>query len=192
MIMITCGHVATKLITLKLLLELIACLELLQKITHIPIDDIHPELDDSPLLGLNDYRKFQMLLGMLQWMVTVGKPGLSATVASLNCFVTCTREHHLQLAAQVFGYVKTVLHTKITIDSRPIDFKHDTLAFQVLRPDFLQDYPDTSEKISTNFPSVFETILQSHFLVDSDHDPDQVTCRSLAGLIDFIGSTPTT
>lgn len=63
--------------------------------TPLPIDDTHPELDESPLLGLNDHRKFQMLLGMLQWIVTVGKPELSATVASLNRFGVCPCERHL-------------------------------------------------------------------------------------------------
>ena len=34
--------------------------------TPLPVDETHPEQDDSPTLGLNDHHKFQMLLGMLQ------------------------------------------------------------------------------------------------------------------------------
>ena len=33
--------------------------------TPIPVTDCHPELDESPLLELDDHRKYQMLLGML-------------------------------------------------------------------------------------------------------------------------------
>ena len=35
--------------------------------TPLPVDDCHPELDDSALLDLDDHRRYQMLLGMLQW-----------------------------------------------------------------------------------------------------------------------------
>ena len=83
---------------------------LVKESTPLLAEDTHPQLDKSPLLGLNDNSKFQMLLGMLQWMVTVGQPDLSATVASLNRFGACPRERHLQLAIRVFGYVKTVAH----------------------------------------------------------------------------------
>ena len=64
----------------------------------MPITDCHPELDTSPLLDLDDHRKYQMLLGMLQWMITIGKPKISQLVSSLNCFDACPREGRLDLA----------------------------------------------------------------------------------------------
>ena len=39
--------------------------------TPLPITDCDPEVDTSPLFGLEDHRKYQMLLGMLQWLVTI-------------------------------------------------------------------------------------------------------------------------
>ena len=44
--------------------------------TPLPVTDCHPEMDESPLLGLDDHRKFQMLLGILQLMVILGRPEL--------------------------------------------------------------------------------------------------------------------
>jgi hypothetical protein len=44
--------------------------------THMPVNDCHPELDTSFPLELHNHRIFQMLLGMLQWMVIIGKPEL--------------------------------------------------------------------------------------------------------------------
>ena len=44
--------------------------------TQISVTECHPELDTLPLLGLDDRRKYQMLLGILQWMLTIGKPEL--------------------------------------------------------------------------------------------------------------------
>ena len=44
--------------------------------TPLPVTDCHPEFDTTPLLGLDDHRKFRMLLGMLQWLVILGRPEL--------------------------------------------------------------------------------------------------------------------
>ena len=52
--------------------------------TPLPVTDCHPEVDTSPLLGLEDHRKFQMLLGMLQWLVTICRPDLCCLVSSSN------------------------------------------------------------------------------------------------------------
>ena len=39
--------------------------------TPLPVTDCYPELDEYPLLGLDDHRKFQMILGMLQCLVMI-------------------------------------------------------------------------------------------------------------------------
>ena len=85
--------------------------------TPLPVTERHPKLYKSTVLGIDDHRKFQMLLGMLQWMVTIGKPKLCQVVSSLDCFGTCPREGHLYLAVRAFGYVKTTLNKQIPIDS---------------------------------------------------------------------------
>ena len=60
--------------------------------TPLPVTDSHPELDDSPFLGLKNHRKFQMLLEMLQWLVTISRPVSSCLVATLNRFGACPRQ----------------------------------------------------------------------------------------------------
>ena len=158
--------------------------------TPLPVKDCHPEMDTSPLLGLADHRKFQMLLGMLQWLVTIGRPDLGPVVSSLNRFGACPREYHLELAVRVFGYSKTCPDEQIAIDSRPMIFKRDELDYTVLIPDFLKDYPEASEEMDPGFPPSFGPILETTILVDSDHAHDKKTRRSLTGLIVFVGSTP--
>ena len=129
---------------------------------------------------------------MLQWMVIVRKPDLSVTVVSFNLFGACPREYHLQLAIRVFGYVKTITHKKIAIESHPMDFSRDTPEYKKLRPDFLQDYPDATEEIDTHFPYMFGPVLQSTFFVESNHAHDKFTRKSLTGFIGFVGSIPVT
>ena len=59
-----------------------------------------------------------MLLGMLQWMVTIDRPELCQLVAFLNYFGECSRERNLDLVVQAFGYIKTILNKKIAINFR--------------------------------------------------------------------------
>ena len=107
----------------------------------MPVSDFHPELDTSNLLELDDHRTFQMLLGMLQWMVIIGNPELYQLVACLNLFGACPRETHLDLAVRSFGYVKTTLHQQIAIDSRHMQFERSTPNFEKLRPNFSKILP---------------------------------------------------
>lgn len=158
--------------------------------TPLPVEDCHPELDDSPLLGIDDHRKFQMLLGMLQWLMSIGRPDLSPLVSSLNRYGACPREGHLQLAIRAFGFVKTTLNESIAIDHRPMEYSRSNPVYEDLIPDFLQDYPDASEEIDPSLPEPFGPPLQTTILVDSDHAHDKKTRRSLTGLLAFVGSTP--
>ena len=93
--------------------------------TPLPVKECHPEMDTSPLLGLDDHRKFQMLLGMLQWLVTIGRPDLCTVVSSLNRFGACPREFHLDLAVRCFGFIKTTINKQIAIDHRPMKYTRD-------------------------------------------------------------------
>ena len=94
-----------------------------------------------------------MLLGMLQWLVTICRPDLCNVVASLNRFGTCPRENHLDLAVRCFGYLKQVPDPRIAIDYRPLVFDRTVPNFQKLIPDFLKDYPHAKEEIDSNFPN---------------------------------------
>ena len=38
--------------------------------TSLPSTECNPEMDDAPLLDLNGHRKYQMVLGMLQWLMS--------------------------------------------------------------------------------------------------------------------------
>ena len=149
----------------------------------------HPETDTSPLLGVEKHRHYQMLLGMIQWLVTIGRPDLTNAAASLSRFGACPREGHLDLALHVFGFLKQFPIRHIAIDPRPLNYQRKA-KWQKLKIDFAMDYPDASEEIDSKLPDAYGEPLQSSIQVDADHAHDLVTRRSLTGLIAFIGSTP--
>ena len=127
--------------------------------TPLPVTDCHPELDTTPLLGLDDHRKFLILLGMLQWLVILGRPELCQLVSSLNQFGACPMEGHLDLAVRSFGYVKTTINVHIAIDSRLMEVAHAHPNFKMIIPDFIRDYPDAKEELD---PGFFCSLWPSH------------------------------
>jgi len=149
----------------------------------------HPETDTSPLLDTRRHRHFQMLLGMIQWLCTIGRPDLCHAAASLSRFGACPREGHLDLALHVFGYIKMFSNRQIAIDARPLNYSRSA-NWNKLKVDFAMDYPDASEEIDPKFPKAYGDPLTTTIMVDADHAHDLVTRRSLTGLLAFIGSTP--
>ena len=156
--------------------------------TPLP-EGCHPELDDSTLLTDAGVRKYQMLIGMAQWACTIGRLDIAFAVSSLSRFSAAPRQHHLELALYMFGYLKKSLNRRIVLDSRPL-LVDDTLRNDSFHPDFLEDYPDAKEDVGTDFPVEFGRELETSVFFDADHAHDHVTRRSISGLIVFVGSTP--
>ena len=119
----------------------------------MPVTECYHELDKTYLLELDDHRKYQMMLGMLQCMVTIGRPEVYQVVSILDRFGSFPREGHLDLLVRCFGYIKTTINKHITIDYIPIQFNMTAPNFTKLIPDFLKDYYDSKEEMDEIFPA---------------------------------------
>ena len=90
--------------------------EYLSKVsTSLPTTDCHLETDKFPILKLDYHMQYQILVGMLQQIVFIGRPELIQLVTSLNRFGACLREAHLDIVVRAFGYLRTTLHKVIVI-----------------------------------------------------------------------------
>ena len=64
----------------------------------------HPECDESDFLVGEDISKYQMMVGCLNWLVTLGQYDVHYTAATMACYYGMTpREGHMRQ-----GYVKGV------------------------------------------------------------------------------------
>ena len=153
----------------------------------------HPELDDSQILNDEDHTKYQMLIGMLNWIVTIGRLDIAFATSSLSRFVACPRKGHLDRALYVFGYLKKRPNRRIRIDSRdPIIVENgaETQLDIDYQQKFHDQYPDAEESLDDKVPKPILDELQITAYVDSDHAHDKATRRSITGLIIFVGRTP--
>ena len=130
-----------------------------------------------------------MLIGMAQWASTIGQLDVVFAVSSLRRFSVAPREHHLALTLHLFGYLNNNPYKRIVLDSRLL-IVDDGLRSDSFHPDFLDDYSDATEDVTSDFPTAYGTELKTAVFFDVDHAHDHITRRSISGLIVFVGSTP--
>ena len=71
----------------------------------------------------------------------------------------------------IFGYLKRAPSPVICIDSKPLEYER-IAGFDLMIPDFLQDYPESYEEINDNLLKAFGPVLETTIMVDSDHAHD--------------------
>jgi hypothetical protein len=151
----------------------------------------HPELDTSELLSDDEHKKYQMLIGMLIWIVVIGRLDVCHATSSLSRFTACPRKGHLERAIHIFGFLKKRPNRRIVVDSRDPIFEFCELEFEKdYVAELKEHYPDAVEEIDRKIPEPLFDELAITVFVDSDHAHDVVTRRSVTGLIIFVGRTP--
>ncbi len=155
---------------------------------------IKPEMDDSPLLDHKDHRKYQQLIGILQWLITCGRMDIMQAVNSLSRFSAAPRANHLPMVARVFGYLYRFPKNSIEINVVPHQ-PGGTVTIPYQTKDATQwehIYPGACEEIDPRFPKPLGAPLSSGIYFDSNHAHDERNRRSVTGILAFVAGTPIT
>ena len=65
----------------------------------------HPELDDTELLDEEDTAKYQSLIGVLQWTISLGRFDIATAVMTMSSFRAMPRTGHLERVKRICGYL---------------------------------------------------------------------------------------
>ena len=65
-----------------------------------------PELDVSDELGPDEASYYQSLIGILRWMVELGRVDLNCEVSMMSSHLALPRKGHLEQLFHMFGYLK--------------------------------------------------------------------------------------
>ena len=65
----------------------------------------HPELDKSSLLDTDGIKKYQSLIGAMQWAVSLGRLDITTAVMTMSGFQVTPRKGHLDRLKQIYGYL---------------------------------------------------------------------------------------
>jgi hypothetical protein len=164
------------------------CETTFRKVT-VPHDPLyHAELDNSKLISAKEQSKYRSLLGSANWMVTLGRFDIHFAVNTLAQYTVAPREGHLLALQRIFGYLKQHPRAMLTIDSS--DPPGRKLATFHRDCDWSEFFPDAIEDIPEKSPDPYGDPVKLTVYVDADHARNNVTRRSVTGILLLINNTP--
>ena len=156
---------------------------------HAPLDPgDHPELDTTELLDEDGTAKYQSLIGVLQWVITIGRFDVQVHVMTLSSFRAMPRRGHLDRVKRIFGYLSKMRHAAIRIRTQI----PESLG-ELPKPyyDWSRTvYGDLKEIIPGDAPEPLGKPVTTITYKDANLMHDMITGRSVTGIIHFVNQTP--
>jgi hypothetical protein len=147
-------------------------------------DKVQPELDTSAELDAGERGKYQSLISILQWIVTLGRFDIACAVMTMSRFRTAPRLGHLTLLGNVFGYLRK--------------YPDGAIRFRTSIPNYEDRYtPKTSdwerpvygepfEEIPSDMPEPKGKMVRQSGMFDANLQHDLVTGRSAMGTFHMV------
>jgi hypothetical protein len=147
----------------------------------------HPELDDTPLLDEEGIQQYQSLIGSLQWAISIGRIDITTSVMTMSSFRAEPRQGHLDRAKRIVGYLCRFPKAKIRFRTHEPDFSD--------LPIPMYDWSDTiygttPSEVPTDIPTPLGRYVVTVSYVDANLMHDQMTGRSVTGILHFLNATP--
>ena len=71
-----------------------------------PLEDVdHPELDTSAFLNEDNTINYQLMIGQLQWLITIGRFDMQTSTMIMSAFRLKPRIGHLERLKRMYCYV---------------------------------------------------------------------------------------
>jgi hypothetical protein len=150
--------------------------------------DYAPELDTTPELDSKQATYFQSLVGVLRWMVELGRVDIITETSLLASQTAMPREGHLDAMFRMFAYLKIKHNSRMVFD--PTYPKVDMNDFKDC--DWKNFYGNVKEAIPLDAPESRGKEVDLRLYVDSDHAGEQLTRRSRTGYFIFMNTAPVT
>ena len=148
-----------------------------------------PEIDISPELGEDDASYYHSLIGVLRWIVELGRVDIDVEVSMMSSHLALPREGHLRELYHIFGYLKAHSNAEMVFDPTPV--QPDLNLFERADWSFSPyDGETLKEELPADMPQPLGPSMTMRVFVDSDHAGDQLTRRSRTGFIIFLNNAP--
>ena len=146
-----------------------------------------PEIDISEELSLEDAAYYQSLIGVLRWMVELGRVDITCEVSMMSSHVALPRTGHLQQLFHIFAYLKKTHNTEMVFDPSDMDMEIENFE----RHDWsTSEFGNVTESLPANAPTPRGMGFAMTAFVDSDHAGDLLTRRSRTGFLVYLNSAP--
>ena len=157
-----------------------------KKVTSPFPREYRPELDITPELDVEDSSYYQSQIGVLRWMVELGRVDIITEVSMLASQLAMPRQGHLEAVFYIFAYLKTYHNFMMAFDPTypNIDGRFNDGA------DWKGFYGEVKEPLPPNMPEPRGKELVVRLFVDSDHAGDRMNRRSRTGFIIYLNMAP--
>lgn len=164
----------------------------LQKRAAAPLrEGYRPELDTTPILEQTEASYYMSLIGILRWIVELGRVDITTEVSMMASMIAQPREGHLEQLYHIFAFLKIKHNAEMVFDPTPPDIpdnefeKHDWS--HTVYGNVKEELPDETHP-EYREPRGIGFVIRAY--VDSDHAADTVTRRSRTGFIVFLNNAP--
>jgi hypothetical protein len=153
-----------------------------------PLDsNDHPELDTTSLLGADDIKIYQSLIGVVQWVVSLGRFDIAVHVMTLSSFRAAPRDGHLERLKRVCGYLSKMKHGTIRYrtgmpEMSDLEFEEYDWSRTV--------YSGAKEEYPKNLPPARGEAVKQTSYVDANLYHDMLTGKAVTAILHFINQTP--
>ena len=144
-----------------------------------------PKLDVSEELSSSNASYYQSLIGILRWIVELGRVDVCLEVSMMSSHLALPRKGHMEQVMQIFGYLRKYHNAELVFDpSDPTineqDFeRRDWASSEFRHVEGREDLPPNMlEPSGLGFTIVAK--------VDADHASDTVTRRSRTGILVYL------
>ena len=146
-----------------------------------------PELDVTNELSPREAAYYQSLIGVLRWIVELGRVDICLEVSMMSSHLALPREGHMEQVLHIFAHLKKYHNTEVVYD--PSDPVIDEAQFEA--KDWASSefgHLDGVEELPPNMPEPRGQGFVIRAKVDADHASDSVTRRSRTGFLVWINS----
>jgi hypothetical protein len=146
-----------------------------------------PELDVTPELSPQEAANYQSLIGILRWIVELGRVDVCLEVSMMSSHLVLPSEGLLEQVFHIFAHLKKYHNTEVAndpndpvIDEAQLDVK-DWVSSELGPLDGVEELPPSMPE-----PRGQGIVIRAE--VDADHASDSVTGRSRIGFLLWINS----
>ena len=142
-----------------------------------------PDTDVTEPLDPERANYFQSIIGVMRWMIEIGRIDIATEVSMLSSYLAYPREGHFEAALHIMSYLKAKHNSRLFLDPTYPDIDHSTFNDGA---DWKEFYGDVTEALPPNAPLPRGKEVDIRMMVDSDHAGDKSTRRSRTGYLIYV------
>ena len=146
-----------------------------------------PEVDMSDELEGENVAYYQSLIGVLRWMVELGRIDITCEVSMMSTHMALPREGHLSQLFHIFAYLKKNHNSELVFDPSDREVDYEAFSHQEWEA---SEFGELEEELPLNAPKPRGMGFTMIAYVDADHAGEVVTRRSRTGFLIYLNNSP--